>query len=221
MIRWGDLRAKVLRALSDTDRQKASWSDEDLLDYVNNGLRAISPHTAQEKVFAVTLSSSVTALTLPDDLIDLGAVTVSLGTRRRLLERQRLEPGQSFYQVVSSDIDDLRYWVWPSDVLNLTGTLPASSKIEIQYYGYWDQVTDVKQIIRVPGWLEEALYWYIISQANAKPAAQAAKLGQYKTRVDAGGPEDNPLIEYSEYAWRRYEAVMNSHPPQDRLIWRD
>jgi hypothetical protein len=111
------------------------------------------------------------------------------------------------------------YYEWPTGTLNFLRAIAAGSTLKVFYFGYWDRPEEDNSLLRVPHWMEEPLKWAILAQAMAKPGAQASSLGQYKTRRDAGGPEDNPLLAYARYCQRQYDRLMAEHATQDRSGW--
>ena len=54
---WKSLRDRVLRVLDDIERDDesaVSWTDADMLDYIDEALVAIATHTAAEQVYSGT-----------------------------------------------------------------------------------------------------------------------------------------------------------------------
>jgi len=113
------------------------------------------------------------------------------------------------------------YFEWPEGVLNFLQTIAVGTTLQVDYFAYWErvEVDDEQQLLVIPRWMEEAVRWYVLSMALVKPGAQAANLGQYKTRRDSGSPEDNPLLQYARYCLRRYNEALANHPTQDRSGW--
>jgi len=220
MISWLNLRNRVLRVLDDnirTDLTKVSFSDDDLLDAINDALINITAHTAQEKVFSTTLTTEATILQLPDDVVDLGPITINDTISIVGAVKVVLGPGESLPTTTVSG--QYPYYRWPTSQLNFPSKIPATYTVDIRYWGYWSRVEREEDVLAVDRWMEEPLKWYMLHLLAAKPAYQASVLGQYKIRSDLGKPTDNPLLEFSGYCFKRYDSKMSEYSPQDRSGW--
>lgn len=219
MIYWKALRSRIIRLLDDTNRDAPSWTDDDLRDYVNLALKAVTQHTALQARQEVTADAELSSLPLRDDFFEIGPVSASSNNRHSYLEAFEPKPGYPFPE--SSGDTPALYYEWPTGTLNFLPVVPVGGVITVHYYAYWPEVDgeDDNPKLGLPNWMEEPLYWYCIAQAMSKPGVQAASLQSYKTRFEAGNTGSNPLLEFSTYAMRRYERLMAEHPSQDRSGW--
>jgi len=223
---WKSLRDRVLRVLDDIERDDesaVSWTDDDMLDYIDEALAAIATHTAAEQVYSGTFDDEVWSVALPDDFMALGTVSV-IGTERVLLTPRPLSPGASVANVGSSIVGGVMtpydvYYMYPRGTINFLKPIPAGDAVQVDYWSYWERVEGVEDTLKVPRWMEQPLKWYCLHLAMAKPSIAAAKLGNFKTRQDSGDPEHNPQLELSRYFKRRYDELLSEIPPQDRTGW--
>jgi len=223
-ITWASLRSRILRVLDDTERDDesaVSWTDDDLLDYINEALVAISSHTAAELIYEMTPAAEVWSAELPDDFMGLGTVSV-IGTERVLLTPRSLSPGASVSNSGTSNYGGAVtpydvYYTYPRGTINFLKAI--SSTVRVEYWGYWGRVAGVEDTLRVPRWMEEPLKWYSLSLAMAKPSIATAKLGNFKTKQDSGQPVQNPQLDLAKWFKRRYEELLTEIPPQDRTGW--
>jgi hypothetical protein len=216
MTTWSKLRDRTLRTLNDTDRDKASWTDDDMLDYINAALGAVSVHTAQEKVHEQTVAQTTTVLVLPVDCIGVKSVLLGTSTSLTLLKRAALMPGET----VSLTTNSLpKNWAEPvaGQVMFFPGPVPAQALLKVGYLSNWPTIVNDDDDLPVPYWLLEALHFYMLYLSQIKPGTQAASLGQYKTKVDSGQPENNPLKAFAEYCFQQYQRVLNEHAPNNAL----
>jgi hypothetical protein len=218
-IKWSLLRDRLLRVLDDVDRNVATYTDDDLRDYINEALVAISGHTAQEKVFAKTFEASASLLDLPDDVLELGPVLIAGSGEKYLSKPYRLKPGESLPTLTSSAGGQSQgYYRW-GNTLRFLIPVSAGKVVTIHYFGYWDRIDSETETLRVERWMEEALKWYALHAAMTKPARNTANLRQYATQVDAGHPEHNPLLRFARYCLERYNELIVDHPQQARMGW--
>lgn len=218
MVKWEDLKERAIRALDDTNRSNPTWTDADLMDYVNMALNDVSVHTAQDVEYTTTLREAARSMKLPNDALMIGNVLVRQNLRWYVLRRRIIEPGQDLVPTLNFMIYVRDYYIWPRDQINfIGGQLPAGSQVTVQYRTYYDRVERNPDEIRVPRWMEDVLLWLIQAYAMTKPGVNAAQLGQYKTRIDSGGPEDNPLLEYARYCRDQADYILRNHPAQNTL----
>jgi len=221
VLSWTDFRARSVRMLADSDREKPTWDDDDLRDYVNEALEDVAWHTAQLKTYSLSLKA-VTQIDLPEDFLALGPVWVTdMLNNKILMEQARLVKGQTYAVLAQSSQTMMmlypRYYQWPDGKLSFVSPLTAT--LSLDYYGYWDEVVDDDSQMTVPRWMLEALKWVILEKCMHKQAIGAAMLRQYNTKQDSGSPEDNPLLKQAADFHRKYEQVLASHPTQDRSGW--
>jgi hypothetical protein len=210
MTTWAVFKARLARNLSDNNRDKPTWADDELLDYLNYALVTVAEHTAETKVWSYTLLAASKTVTLPTDVIKLGPVYLNDG----LLRPQRGLPGQIFPGATGD------YYDWPLlKVLNFKETLPIGAVVKVAYWGYWTPMTMDGTDLPIPRWMEEALDWLCRAHALAKPGVQAARIRPYNTKQDSGSPEDNPALEMARYCRREYERIMANHEAQDQSGW--
>lgn len=224
-VKWADLRQRALLTLDDTKRSDdedlafgPDWSYDDLLMYLGHALAEVATHTAEGKIYTLPLTAAVSSLTVPDDVLKVAAVMVRNGTTIKLQTSVELEPGQEFPQASSAG-DRANFYEWPTGTLNFLNPIASGNELRVHYWAYWQLPGTAQDLLTIPRWMEEPVYWLLQEQAVAKTGFSAARLGQFKTRDDAGRPQDNPLLEYARYCRRRYELLMANHPTQDRSGW--
>jgi len=215
------MAARVRRVLDDSDLSSATWSVEDLRDYLSDALAAISAHTARERVFEKELAADTASLVLPDDFLDPGPVWLLSGGTRQFLTPVPLKPGEVLPDSEAVGDESDFYW-WPEGTLNFVRQVASGNTLRVHYWAYWSVPTEpeAEEMLAIPRWLESPVKWHMLMQAMSKPSAQAAYLAQFKTKRDSGDPEDNPLIVAARFYRRQYDLDLSEKPPQNRKGWR-
>jgi hypothetical protein len=220
-ISWGDMRAKVLRVLDDTDRSNPNWSDDDLIDYANEGLQRLAKHTALERVFSTVFTQVTSSVALPDDILEPGAVILTINLIPSLLTPVQLKPGQNLPTFVNPGGRTGYYW-YPHGTLNFIRPVVDGRKLDVHYWAYYPPIPadgSLTHLLPIKPWMEEPLKWRMLVAALAKPGAQKAILAQYMTKRDSGNPEQNSLVYLARFYERQYDTVMGEHAAQDRGGW--
>lgn len=215
-IKWSDLKARLRRLLDDSNPATYTWTDPDLLDYVSAALDAFASHTPQRKSETFNLGAGADRFELPSDVIVIGPVQMKADSQTFYLRPYALKPGLDVTDV-TFQAGDLGYYQWGDEIVLVAAT-DVAAVVTLFYFGYWDRVTSDTSMIRVPRWAEEALLWYCVHLALSKPGVQASTLEQYKTRFEAG-VQHNPLLEYANYALKRWDAIMSEHSTTDTNGW--
>jgi hypothetical protein len=218
---WLDLKNRCLRLLQDTARDAATYTDEDMVDYVNSALVDVAAHTARKKTQEIVLEEPATTLSMPDDFMANGPVAIQVqGLYWQLWQPITWHPDETLPTPYSFSLSSNAYYEWPKGTLNFLWLVPANTKLRLQYYAYWEEVEDDSSVFTFRHrWLIDALQWNILSKACLKIALQAANLRQYNIKVDSGVPEDNPMLKVSREFYRKFLDKLAENPPQDRSLW--
>jgi hypothetical protein len=222
MTTWEAFRTNLTTVLGDDNRDEPTWSDEELLAYMNFALRAVADHTADEKGVVTVIDEATTSFSLPADLLALGPVTLEVDGRVKMLTPARRPapasvPAHPVSIPASTSAPDT-FYRWQRE-LRFAVPLPAGAILSVDYYGYWDRLAEDEDELDVPAWMEEALHWAMLMRCMSKPGLQAATIRPWNTRQDSGSPEDNPPMIYAEYCRKQYERILSEHARQDRGGW--
>jgi len=214
VIQWSVLRDRINRVLGDT-----TFTPDDLSDYVNQALVAISAHTAHQKVYGQVVATDTLAIELPDDVLELGPVHVKNGVvENNIYLPIHLQPGESLPAYMVGSMAMHYYYRWGNTVNVLTPILGGRT-VEIFYFGYWDRVEKDDDQIHIARWMEEPVQWYCMHLGMMKPSASAARIRTFNTKQDSGIPDDNSPLKFAQFCLSRYQAKLNDMPSQDRTGW--
>jgi hypothetical protein len=220
-VLWGDIEARVRRLLEDTDSTAYTWTELDMVDYANAALKAVAIHTARENQVVYSLTSDLASYTLPDDVLQLGAVILTYISVPEILQPVRLQPQNILPSTISRG-GATGFYQWPKGTINFLRPILSGRTLTINYWSYYPTVVDVNTpLTGLPRWAEEAVKWKVMIEAIAKVSGQEALLAQWKQKRDAGTPEQQSLITISKFYQFQYDKVLYEHAPQDRGMWNE
>ena len=214
---WATFKAKIARKLDDPTYKK--YSETLLLDAVNDALAAFAAaHTGVASDFAITGDGSTYEFDLPADIVEEeGAGVYAVHWKENTwLTRREYWPGTAWANTSRTTTSNpLGFVLWPQGVINFTRVPVSDQAITVHYVAYYPEVADDASSITVPRWALEAIKLYVAAVALEPASTKAGTLGQYKTRREAGQPEDNPLLRLAQHYIKRYYEILAAHqPPQ-------
>lgn len=202
---WGELKYIIGRKVNDAEATR----EESLIHNANAALRMFaSMHTAISSTFEVAGDGETSAFPLPDNAIEEIIQGVYDDRTNTWLRKVEFFPGE----VLGSG-----YYIWPHGVVNVN---PAPrSDITIYYLSYYPEIEDDDSQIIVPGWAIEAIALYAAGRTLEDEASRMSIQGSYRTRVDAGNPEHQPVLRLSEHYIKQSEDILRAHhsPQRDYL----
>jgi hypothetical protein len=213
MTTYTDLVGKLLRALKDPDQ---GTYDEDLCyDAIIAAHEAVLPWVSKRLVYEITSGSDGNNFGLPADVYEIQAVQlVSSGL---FIPRATLSSGTARSNPYAEND-----WIeTPSGALSLSLDLAEGDELRVYYLAYWSEPEDANDgsfVIEVPRIAHMGMVYYAASHCMLTAAVSAASLGQYKTRVDSGNPEHNPLKEMSSFFRQLFYTEMKSMPAYQKAV---
>jgi len=200
MITWAKVRGQISRKVNDRSGTKYTVS---LIDCFNDALVWLaSVHTAYASMSEFEGGES--QYPLPENAVmsDKRACVQAVYDSGLGIWYDRADffpgsdPGDGFY-------------VWPDGYVNLSPT--PTGTVQLHYLAHYAEVEDDTSPVMAPAWSLEALKLYTAGRVLEDTSAQMALLGNFRTRVDSGNPEHNPLLRLSErYIQQAWDAV-NAH----------
>jgi len=211
-VTWETLDAKMVILLGTA----SDATDEDRMEFWNMAQDFFAAnHTAKQLKHTFSASGSGADITMPDDYIDLYAVYDK--EESLLLEPNELIPGISWDEESDTSYRPRGYIEWPYGTVHLFQPPAAdTAAVEVWYFGKYTTVTDNADTVEVPAWAVEALLCYAVAASFLPKLADASFLNEYKTKVDAGNPTQNPLKEAHDTFLKRYEYLLKDRPRQIR-----
>lgn len=201
-IQWAVLRDRIARKLNDPSYQK--YSQQLLMDAANDALRHFAAHhTGVEREASLTGDGTTDTFPLPTDVVDTyaGGVYAVKWSDGNFIRETTHWP---------SDSPNPEYILWPRGYIKFTETPSNGATITLYYVGYYTEITDDSTVVEVPNWAIEAIEYRTMAGALDPGIVKRAELGQYQSRREAGGPEDNPLLRAAEYFLKRYDKLLDS-----------
>ena len=201
-ITLGEFKNRIAFALGDDPDSGTDIPDDLMLDAVHTALDAILPHCW--KPAKQTLSGAASSYALSSDIFEAQAVWDS--AKDTFLDPAILAPGEP-----SANTSGNGWFLYPNGYISFYTALSASGGI-LYYSAVWTKPTSDAQNIEAPEYVTAGLVMYAASYALLMRIGAQARLGNYKTRIDSGTPEDNPLLDYSTYLLKRFDIEMSRLP---------
>lgn len=207
-MNWGSLKTIIGRKVNDPTATKYAAS---LLDNVNAALRVLATtHTGLASVSDYTGDGETAQFPLPGNCIENRILGVYDTTYDTWLTRVTFFPGQAL---------DEGYYVWPDGYVNFSPAIISDSVYRLHYVAYYPEIVDDSSEFLIPQWAIEAIALYTAGRVLEDYASQMAVLGQFRTRVDSGNPEDQPVLQLSRRYIEQFYELVNRHPvPQHDFL---
>jgi len=211
---FSSLKTQVLKMIADDIIEgpplEGTDNDATLLKLaIHAGIDAILPMVWKRATSTVT--GAVTSATLPTDLYEIqGVLDVSDGT---FLENIVVSPGQPW----GSNMSGNGYIEYPNGTLTFSNTLSDDGAV-VYYAAMWSKPEDDEDTLEPPAYSHNAIALYAASYCLLGQSSSAGGLAQYKTRVESGTPEDNPLERLSTYFLNRFNVEMERMPVMQKGV---
>jgi len=202
-MNYGSLKLVVGRKVNDSSALKYA---ESILDNTNAALRVLaSIHTGLASTFDITGDGETTQFSLPGNCVD-GRIQGVYHTDDDIwLTKVDFFPGASL---------DLGYYVWPNSLINFNPYIDEDDIMRLHYVAYYSEIATDADVLSIPTWAIEAVALYAAGRTLEDHSAQYAQLGQVRTRIDSGNPEDQPVLRLAERYIQQFYDLINQHPVQ-------
>ena len=200
---WSELKVQIGRKVNDASLTKNALS---ILDNANDALRLFaSMHTGVASVSDITGDGETTQFPLPSNCIDSGENQV-YGVYDVTGDKWLTEV--SFFPNTHLEVG---YYIWPNGYINFNPFITDTYIYRVYYIAYYDVIVDDDTVINVPQWAYEAIKMYAAGRTLEDQASTMALLGQFRTRVDSGNPEDQPILRLAQGYIQQFWDIINSH----------
>ncbi len=215
MLTWGQFLEIITHNLEEIGIEYVGDSvDPALLDmYARAALWALDlfaiEHTAIESRLEVTVEEN-DVISMPEDEISIrGIYSVDDGMWLRPFMASPEQDGTESWMI---------WYEWPHGNVH---TLGVSGDLVVDYYAYHPRFDglDENAQITVPRWAEPAIVWLTMANILVPSTVLGASTSQYKTRIESGNPEDNPLLQQVKFFISSYEWILSKHSPQVREVY--
>jgi len=215
MKTWGAFKYEIARIINDPQATKFPL---DMLACVNDALRLLATsHTGVASVCTITGDGATASFPVPSNAVSSADIYRIRGIYDNtdlvwLLESDIL-PGYKM---------DEGYMIWPDGSLRINPVPAADVELSMYYVAYYDEVVDDDSTLDLPGWAYEAVKLYTAGRVIQTPTSQLTLLANFRTKVDSGNPEHNPMLILSKYYIAQFWETLNAnHAPQlDKLYVR-
>jgi hypothetical protein len=184
------------------------------VDAINAALDAILPWVPKTAKTTFTGDGTSVVFALPGDLYEIEAVVVN--SSGEVLPRSILSPGQKLGLLSLNTNQWLEY---PNGSITLAKPLNTNEVYDLYYLAHWAKVTATSldaTVMEPPAVTMIGLTIFAAAYALLPSAVGAAEYGQFKTRIDSGNPEHNPMQKTTLYLLELFAREMNRHPKHQK-----
>jgi len=201
---WGTLKIQIGRKINDEKGTKYAVS---MKDNANDALRLFaSIHTGVASTFEITGDGETTRFPLPSNAIDSGenrVYAVYDTANDQWLTEITFLPGKSL---------QVGYYIWPQGMLNVNPAVDSGAVYTCYYVAYYNEIIDDNsEFTYLPQWALEAVKLYTAGRTLEDVVSQMTLLGQFRTKVDSGNPEQQPIQRQAEKYIQQFWDLINSH----------
>lgn len=221
-VTWATLKAQIARTKL-SDPGYSQYSEALLLDAANDALIAFAAsHTGVASDFELEGDGETYAYDLPSNIIEEEGAGIYAVHWKNNEWLQRLEywPGNVWPSSSRSTTSNpMAYVLWPYRKISFTRIPADGQDITLHYVAYYDTIVDDDSVIDIPRWALEAIKLYAAAVALEPASTKAGRLGAYRSKRDAGDPEDNPVLRLAEHYLKRYWDLLAGHEaPQYAML---
>lgn len=214
MAAWSEIKGRIVSLLGN---RAVAIQDTDLINWFNQAQRNFAVrHTASQNEQSFDGDGSAIEFDLPADF--LMAYAVYWNDEEMFLEPGDYKPGVSWDWESSDDTNrQYGYILWPASKLTVFRAPDEDTgNLKLYYWGLYADVVGDTSILEPPIWSHEALMFYTIALSLVPDLQDTAAIKQWMTRVDAGRPVDNPLLQAFREFMSQYETSLSLWPKQVR-----
>lgn len=212
MATLGELRSAVLRMIGNAEGE--GLNDGLILDAIRAAHDAILPWSPKMMQATVTGDGTSRSFDLPSDFYLVEAVLVNL--TGETLPMNVFSP----FSYYGESISNTNSWIlMPDGKIMFAKALDTDEVYDLYYCATWTKPTETSQEgdeLEPPGYLMYAMTLYTASCILLPDAAGIAGIGSYKTRVDSGNPEHNPVEKFITFLLNQFNQEMNRHPKHQK-----
>jgi len=208
MTTLGELRASSLRLIGNPEGE--GLDDGLIIDAIAAAHDAILPWSPKLRQTSFTGDATLKTFAMPADFYTVEAVIMS--ETGEILAQAVFAP----YSYYGDMITATNSWILlPSGQISFAKTPSTGQIIDLYYCASWTKPTANSQesdVLEPPDYLEYALALYTAAYILMPDSIGIAGIGSYKTRVDSGNPEHNPVEKAIAFLLNLFNQEMNRHP---------
>lgn len=218
MTTWGEFKVILVHNLDEvgvdfSDPEEGTLDPAKLPMYTQATLWALDTfaisHTALELRLEATVGLNGT-IELPSDVLSIRGIY-------SVPDQLWVQPVMAHPETTTAIVSKTWY-EWPKRYVRTTGVEGA---VWVDYYSYHPrfQAMDDSVEIKVPLWAEPAILWLTMANILIPTAVSAANLAQFKIKIEAGDPEDNPMLLQVKHFLGQYEWLVAQMTRQERKVY--
>ena len=212
---YGEFVEAIYRQLSDPDQEDPSFSEDVVYDAVVAAHDAILPWVPNFNEVELTTGSDPDLFELPDDVYELQAVQL-VDDNKKFIPQATLAAGTARGNTLAEN----DWTESPRGYLSLANDLTEGDTIKVYYLARWPVPTsssDTSFELVVPRHAWQGIIYYALSVILSPKIMDTATLGTFKSKVDSGNPEHNPLKDNANWFRSLFLQEMKMMPPYQKV----
>lgn len=212
MTTLGDLRSAALTLIGNPEGE--GLDSGLIIDAIAAAHDAILPWVPKLLKTSYTGDAVAKSFVLPADFYSVEAVVVSV--TGEILSKAVFSPGSYYGEKIAATNNWL---LSPTGMITFSKIPDTGQVIDLYYCATWTKPTDNSQesdVLEPPGYLDYALALYTAAYILMPDSMGIAGIGSYKTRVDSGNPEHNPVEKAITFLMNLFNQEMNRHPKHQK-----
>jgi hypothetical protein len=217
-ITWGRLRDQIRRSIIRDDQltdEQNTWANAILADCMALALDQFCSHAAVATSVTYT-SATGTEYALPSNRYQELPIngTVFIWDGETASNPTYLRPISAPHKAMFPQSGE--YSEWPAGTLKLGEAPSDGNNLYVKYFAYYDYPIAVADVVNIPQWATMAIHYLVLSLLMTSEGLQSGMISQWKTRPEAGGPEENALREQHKWYYKLYIDQLARHPKQNQ-----
>jgi len=212
MTTYGDLRDSALRIIGNPEGEGIDSGL--ILDAIRAAHDAILPWLPKMKSTSITGDGTTSVFDLPDDFYAVEAVVMNVTGE---IIGQAIFSPMSYWGIYIAETN--RWILLPTNQISFAKVPATAEIIDLYYCATWPKpISTVREgdALEPPTYYDYALALYAAAYLLMPDAMGIAGIGSYKTRVDSGNPEHNPVEKAITFLMNLFNQEMNRHPKHQR-----
>lgn len=208
MTTLAQLKARTLRLIGNAEAEGLEQAT--ILDGITAALDAILPWAPKLATTFLTGDATLKAFDLPVDFYSMDAVV--LRETGEILAQAIFSPANYY----GEKIEATNNWLLlPTGQLSFSKTPSTGQIIDLYYCATWTKPTadNESEELETPSYLDYSIALYAAAYIlMPDTVAYSTGIGPYKTKVDSGNPEHNPIQKQINFLLAQFAAEIGRHP---------
>lgn len=212
MTTLAQLKNRTLRLIGNAEGE--GIESDIIIDGITAAFDAILPWVPKTATISLTGDGILKAFDLPADFYSMDAVV--LHDTGEILAQAIFSPSSYYGQ----NIEATNNWLLlPTGKLSFSKTPSTGQVIDLYYCATWakPEADNESEELEPPSYLDYSIALYAAAYIlMPDTVSYSTGIGPYKTKVDSGNPEHNPIQKQINFLLAQFAAEIGRHPRHTR-----